>query len=115
MDGDVAALIEQMYPGATILEKDWDDGYLEVEIWHDGREKNVYFNGAGDWVWTEWDVRRSELPDAVLNTLDSEYPGAEIDDVKFVETPSGEFYLIELEDRRDDDITVRISPDGTLL
>ena len=48
MDGDVAALIEQMYPGARIQERDWDDGYLEVEIWHDGREKNVYFNGAGE-------------------------------------------------------------------
>lgn len=34
----------------------------EVEIFHDAREKDVYFNGAQEWVKTQWEVRVSELP-----------------------------------------------------
>ena len=47
------------------MEQDYDDGLLEVEIWHEGREKDVYFNGQNAWVYTEWDIRRAELPQAV--------------------------------------------------
>ena len=115
LDGDIAALIEQMYPGARIQERDWDDGYLEVEIWHDGREKDVYFNGAGEWVWTEWDVRYSELPEAVKSVLTSGYGDYEVDDVTYVETPSGEYYLIELEGRGDRELHLRIDASGNIL
>ena len=115
LDGDIAALIEQMYPGARIQERDWDNGYLEVEIWHDGREKDVYFNGAGEWVWTEWDVRYSELPEAVKSVLTSGYGDYEVDDVTYVETPSGEYYLIELEGSGDRELNLRIDASGNIL
>ena len=91
------------------------DGYLEVEIWHDGREKDVYFNGAGEWVWTEWDVRYSELPEAVKSVLTSGYGDYEVDDVTYVETPSGEYYLIELEGRGDRELHLRIDASGNIL
>lgn len=106
--------IEAMYPGARILEQDWDDGYLEVEIWHDGREKSVYFNGADEWVWSQWDVRASELPEAVTVALQAEYPDYRIDDAEFVETPDSEYYRIELEGRGSE-LDVRITPGGTIL
>ena len=113
--GDVASVIGQLYPGARILEQDNDDGYLKVEIWHDSREKDVYFNGAGEWVRTEWDVRISELPEAVNSTLSAEYPDYRADDAKFVQTPDGEYYLVEMEGRGDREIIVRVAADGTLL
>lgn len=113
--GDVASVIGQLYPGARILEQDNDDGYLKVEIWHDSREKDVYFNGAGEWVRTEWDVRISELPEAVNSTLSAEYPDYRADDAKFVQTPDGEYYLVEMEGRGDREIIVRVEADGTLL
>lgn len=106
--------IEAMYPGARILEQDWDDGYLEVEIWHDGREKSVYFNGSDEWVWSQWDVRASELPEAVTAALQAEYPDYRIDDAEFVETPDSEYYRIELEGRGGE-LDVRITPEGTIF
>lgn len=112
---DLSALIQQMYPGARILEKDYDDGYLKIEIMHEGIEKEVYFNGAGEWVWTEWDVRVSELPEAVRNTVASEYPEYVIDDAKYVDSPQYEYYLIELENSRDQEMKVKITPSGTVL
>lgn len=113
--GDVAAVIEQLYPGARILEQDNDDGYLEVEIWHDGKEKKVYFNGAGEWVRSQWDIRIKDLPDAVTSALSGEYPGYRIDDAECVQNPSGEYYIVELEGPGDRDVDVRVAADGTLL
>ena len=113
--GSIEEFIADKYPGARILEQDWDDGYLEVEIWHDNKEKNIYFNGAGEWVRSQWDVRISELPEAVTDTLSKEYPDYRIDDAEYIQTPDSEYYLIELEGRGDSEKNIRITSDGTIL
>ncbi len=111
----VTTFINTKYPGATIREFEYDDGYLEVEIYHDSREKNVYFNGSEEWVRTEWDVRASELPTAVTTAIqNSQYSTYQIDDIEYVETPTTEYYLIELE-KGNSEVTLRITPDGTIL
>ena len=87
---DVEAFIRTNYPGAVVLEKDSDDGFLEVEIRHDGREKELLFNGAGEWVKTSWEVRVRELPAAVTDAIRrSDYAAFGIDGADFVETPDG--------------------------
>lgn len=113
---DVEAFISGTYPGATILETDFDDGYLEVEIRHEGREKKVLFNGAGAWVKSSWEVRRSELPAAVSAAVSgSEYALWEFDGADYVQTPDGAWYEIELEEERTDrEVTLRITEDGTI-
>lgn len=112
--GSIEQFIEEKYPGARILERDYDDGYIEVEIFHDGREKNIYFNGREEWVWSEWDIRINELPHAVSDAIAAQYPDYRIDDCEYVENPQAEWYFIELE-RGDREIELRISPDGTIL
>ncbi len=111
----VRDFILQKYPGARILEYDYDDGMLEVEIHHDGREKEVRFNGAGAWVGTRWDIRRSELPEAVRAAVaNSGYASYRMDDIEYVQTPSADYYLVELE-RGEREIRLRIGSDGTIL
>ena len=85
-----------------------------MEIFHDGREKNIYFNGGEEWVWSEWDVRLQELPQAVSDAVSAQYPDYRIDDCEYTESPQGEWYRIEIE-RGDREIELRISPDGTIL
>lgn len=111
----VAEFIASKYPGAQILEQDYDDGLLEVEIRHEGREKDVYFNGRSEWVYTEWDIRRSELPQAVTAAIaTSQWSGYSIDDLEYVQTPNAEYYLVELE-RGNREIELHITADGTIL
>ena len=111
----VAEFIASKYPGAQILEQDYDDGLLEVGIRHEGREKDVYFNGRSEWVHTEWDIRRSELPQAVTAAIAaSEWAAFSIDDIEYVQTPTAEYYLVELE-RGEREIELRITADGTIL
>ena len=111
---DYRTFIESTYPGARILERDYDDGYLEIEIWHDGREKNVYFDGSENWVFTKSDCRFRDLPEVVINSINSQYAHYEVDDIELIESPSGTWYAIELE-RGDRDINIRINANGTIL
>lgn len=111
----VSEFIASKYPGSTILEYDYDDGLLEVEIRHEGREKDVYFNGRNEWVRTEWDVRRAELPEAVSKAIaSSQWAAFGIDDIEYVQTPAGEYYLVELE-RGGQEARLRIDASGHIF
>lgn len=114
---EIEAFIRENYPGASIVEKDSDDGMLEVEIRHEGREKELLFNGAGAWVRTSWEVRYAELPAAVTAAVcGSEYAAWEFDGADYVQTPDGAWYALELEEERlDREVTLRIAEDGTIL
>ena len=115
VDAEVTGFISSKYPGARIVEYDYDKGLLEVEIWHENREKDVYFNGRNEWVYTEWDIRRSELPQAVTAAIAaSEWATFSIDDIEYVQTPTAEYYLVELE-RGNREIELRIAAEGTIL
>ena len=115
VDAEVTGFISSKYPGARIVEYDYDKGLLEVEIWHENREKDVYFNGRNEWVYTEWDIRRSELPQAVTAAIaTSEWATFSIDDIEYVQTPTAEYYLVELE-RGNREIELRIAAEGTIL
>lgn len=97
--GDIETFIAKQYPGAVIVEKDYDDGYLEIDIRHNGIEKEIRFNGSNEWIKTTWDILPAGLPEAVKNTLDSRYPGYRTDDIETVETPTQKWYEIELENK----------------
>ena len=115
VDAAISEFIASKYPGAQILEQDYDDGLLEVEIRHEGREKEVYFNGRSAWVRTAWDIRRSELPQAVTAAIAaSEWAAFSIDDIEYVQTPTADYYLVELE-RGEREIELRIDAGGTIL
>lgn len=113
-DAGVREFISQKYPGSSIIEFDYDDGMLEVEIVHEGREKEVRFNGAKAWVETRWDIARAELPAAVSTAIaNSAYASYRIDDIEYVQTPSADYYLVELE-RGEQEVKLRIAADGTM-
>lgn len=95
----VKADIEKRYPGATIKDVDYDHGYLEVEILHNGVEKDVYFTGSNEWVRTETDVKYASLEEAVKTAISqSAMAKYEIDDITLIESPAGEYYLVEFDD-----------------
>ena len=63
--GDVQAasgiknVVNERYPDARIEDIEYDDGRIEVDIRHDGREKEVYFNYKEEWLYTNYDIRSS--------------------------------------------------------
>lgn len=109
---NLQSFIDQRYPGAVILEKDYDRGYLEISILHDGIEKEIKFDGQDQWIRTEWEVR--ELPEAVKNAITAQ--GYTLDDHEFdyVETADSTWYEVEVRQGRNE-LKLHISPAGEIL
>ena len=115
---DFSALIKEKYPNARILDIEKEKDYMEVSIWDENKEKDVYFDSKKTWVGTSWDVRASELPQAVIQAVNARYPGFTIDDAEDIQTPvSEEWYIIDLENKSTDEEVenLRIKADGTWI
>lgn len=113
----IRAFLDSRYPGWQLIEIDHEKGQTEVEIVQERTAREVVFDAAGQWVSTTSDIRRSEVPQAVLQAIAaSSYSGYEIDDIELVETPAGTWYVVELEDEINDrEVRLRIDADGTIL
>ena len=111
---NVTNKINEMYPGAVVLDIEMEHGMYEVEIRHEGIEKEVVFGRDFQWVSTSWDVMESQLPDAVKNFIAANYAGYKIDDVEFYSTPKGTYYEIELE-MGVNEIKVNVTPEGEIF
>lgn len=110
----IKEFILQNYPDATIRDADYDRGYIEVEIYHDARLKDVYFTTSDAWVATKWDVSIADLPTVVTTTLAEDYPDYRIDDADKVTTPDRTLYYIELE-RGNFEKGIYITPEGEVV
>ena len=113
--------INEKYPNARIMEvdveddrNDWDFGFTEVDIIHNGISKDVLFNQTGNWYSTSWEIRQNELPEAVNNTLNNQYGEYRFDEAEYIEKADGSiYYRIELE-KGDVDKVVNIGENGTV-
>lgn len=115
LDNSVTAFIETEYPGAAIRKSEYDEnGLYEVEIVHQNVVKEVYFNASAEWVYSEWDVAVPALPVQVRSGAAELYPDYRIDDADFVETPSLQFYKLNLE-RGNFEQDIFLAPDGSVI
>ncbi len=106
--------INEMYPGATILEFDSEKTGFEVDILHKNIYKDVYFNTGNEWLYTEWDIKEVNLPAIIMNAYKaSEYKDYRIDDIDVIENPTGTSYVLELE-KGNDEVKMTISSEGKI-
>ena len=71
-----------------------NDQEWEAEFEMDGKEYSANYNIDGTWLETEYAVK--DIPAAIQATLDSEFPGFEIEESEISETPKGTFYEFEM-------------------
>ena len=106
--------LNDRYANARILEVDYDEGMVEVEIRHDKKDKEVLFTKSCEWVSTSWDVAQRNVPEVVMQALRQKYPNGRIDDIDFIEMPQGSYYRFEIELRGQQDEYVYITPQGVI-
>ncbi len=111
----VKDFIAQKYPGARIIDVEIEYNTIEIDI-VDGRiPREVIFSRDGEWLRTETELRRSDLPAVVLNALAaSQYASWRIDDISCLETPAGDYYLLEVESGNRES-RVKIDTNGTIV
>lgn len=111
----VDAYLKEHYPAARIVDIDRENGMTEVEILDGMVYRELLFDNGGAWVQIKTELRTSALPEVVAATIRaSQYASYRIDDVDFIQTPAGEWYLVELESGNRE-VKLRIDAAGTIL
>ena len=105
---------QNLYPQIQPYEWEIDGPYVKAEFIKESKHYEAWFTLTGDWVRTETDDVGT-LPEPVATSLATNYADYRIDDVDWVETPTGNFYEVELEKAGSPDLTVKIAPDGTVI
>lgn len=115
LSSTVTSFIETNYPGAVIAETEWTaNGLIEVDVVQDGVRKDIYFTKNSEWVLTEWDVTGSSLPQSVKDAVASVYPEYLIDDVDYIQQPTGDSYKINIE-KGNFEKDLKVSLDGSVI
>jgi len=111
---------EQRYPNAKAVNWSFnqDDKLWDVVYEKEALEYSSSFSEAGDWLQTDINIKITELPDAVMNTLREQFLEYDIEEIERLETPEGLFYEIEVgleEGSEERDYELTISQDGTVI
>jgi len=78
----------------------WDkenDSEWEAEFKMDGKKYSANFDLDGNWMETEYEIEKSEIPVAVQATLNLDFLGYKIEEAEVSETTEGKFYEFEIE------------------
>lgn len=112
----------QSYPEAVDVEWEREHGHIVAEFKLPGvsNDCEAWFKKDGTWVLTVYDIKPSELPEAVLDAFQSAYGATTpIDGVDYIEKSSGEkLYIIEFETfalSGEIDVYLSYSPSGEFL
>lgn len=116
VDAAISDFVGLRYPGAVIVDKDYDDGFLEIEILHEGIEKELLFNGRKEWIQTLWEVRLDSVDKVVTDAFVKagfDLNDVEDDEVSVLESPKLGYtvYMFEVE-KGDREYIVLVSADG---
>lgn len=116
VDAAIADFVGLKYPGAVIVDKDYDKGYIEVEILHEGLEKELLFNGRKEWIQTSWEVRLGSVDKVVTDAFVKagfDLKDVDDDEVSVLESQKLGYtvYVFEVE-KGDREYIVLVSADG---
>lgn len=116
--GEITAAMESYiaanYPNARIVEIDWENNEVEIDIIDGTTHRELNFSTAGQWQYTKTEVRRNALPQVILAAFNaSSYARYQMDDIDFYNTATEDFYIIEL-DAEPNDINLKVSTTGVI-
>lgn len=95
-----------------------EKGNLEVDIIDNNRGKEVVFDSKNSWMYTKYEIFRTEVPENVMNALmSSQYKDYQIDDIDCYETETPNtpsYYRFELESGNKE-VKININTNGNII
>lgn len=101
------------YPN-TMAHWEKERGKIKAEFVVNGQEAEAWYETDGTWIGTETNFRGS-FPEAVQNYINTNYAGYTVDDADWIETPTMNYFDIDLEMLAKPDVRLLIKKDGTLV
>ena len=115
LTAEVKEFISTKYPSAIIVDYGYDSaGVFEVIVQDGSIEKYLFFDCAGNWIYTRWYVSVDYLPDVVNSAIAARYPSYFVDKSYLVETPVSVYYEVVLV-LGEKELVVNVTPDGSML
>jgi len=69
----------------------------EAEFKMDGKKYSANFDLDGNWMETEYEIKKADIPAVVQATLDADFLGYKVEEAEVSETTDGKFYEFEIE------------------
>ena len=101
------------YPN-TMAHWEKERGKIKAEFVVNGQEAEAWYETDGTWIGTETNFRGSS-PEPVQNYINTNYAGYTVDDADWIETPTLNYFDIDLEMLAKPDVRLLIKEDGTLV
>jgi hypothetical protein len=91
------------------------DAEYEAEFKAKGTEQSANFDNNGNWLETETELKKSEVPSNIIETVKREFPGYEMEEAELTETKDGgTYYDLQIE-KGEVSYEVAVSKDGKIL
>lgn len=111
----VSAAFSEKFPEAKSVK--WDKESTtewEADFQFNGQKYSANFSSDGTWKETEYEISKSEIPETVKATLDSQFSEYKIEDSEIIITANGNIYEFVLEGAKNE-LEVTINPIGKIL
>lgn len=94
---NITKRINELFPGAEIIEKEIKTGYTEVELLCNGEIMEAGFTDDNELFYTEKEIKiPGKVMDNIEKKLNKKYKGWSFDESLLVETPDTSFYKVEM-------------------
>ncbi len=94
----------------------WDqeeENEWEAEFKMNGDEMSASFDNAGKWLETEKELKKNQLPAAVLKAVNAEYAGYKMDEAAEIEKPDFKGYELGIE-KGEEELEILVTADGRI-
>lgn len=111
----VLKAMENKYPDMKKVNWEKEADKFEAEFKVEKKKVSVLFDAGGQWLQTETELSKSELPQSVIKFLDKEYPGFKLEEACLIKTSTNEtMYELEVEKGKSE-LEITVSENGTAL
>ncbi len=100
--------------GVTSAKWDKEDSNFEANFKAKGKETSVVFDASGAILETEVEIKKSELPASIMETLKKDYADAKIEEVAKIDAKGVTTYEVEVE-IGEDTFDLIFDTDGNLI
>ncbi|HKC69160.1 MAG TPA: PepSY-like domain-containing protein [Bacteroidia bacterium] len=111
----VQTTFKKQFAQANKVEWEMEETDYEVNFKTAGVEYSAKYNKEGNWLETEQEIKKTDLPPAVKQAVDKEFPKAELEETEKVTLANNTVvYEMEIEQGKQK-FEVQFSADGKLL
>ena len=111
----VVTNFKKQFAKASKPQWEMEEADFEVNFKNNGVEYSAKYDKQGNWLETEQEIKNTELPAAVKNAIEKEFPKAEIEESEKVSYPNqASVYELEIEHGKQK-FEVQFSAEGKLL